>query len=91
MFYEDKVQVLDCNLVRLKDKVVDLQPYDKIIKFDDEIDIEIDTRMFADNDKDINDKNYVRYGDNILKIMTIKRYSDYVEVQLYTLESEVWY
>ncbi len=89
MFYEDKVQVLDCNLVRLKDKVVDLQPYDKIIKFDDEIDIEIDTRMFADNDKDINDKNYVRYGDNILKIMTIKRYSDYVEVQLYTLESEV--
>lgn len=89
MFYDKRVEVLDSNLVSLKTKMVDLQPYEKIIKFDDDIDIETDTRMFAESDKAINRDNYIRFGKQVLKIMNIKRYDDFVEVLLYTLESEV--
>lgn len=87
MFYEFQATILDANLTKIKSILIDFQNYDKTLKFNDDIEIDITNRAFADVDSSINLDNYITVNDITYKIMRVKVYDDYCEAWLYELDN----
>jgi hypothetical protein len=83
MFYDAEIKVLDKNLVEVKTMMGDLQPFDKVMKFEDGIEIEIYNRVFCDREPSINKESYLQIEGIKYKIMDIKKWSDYLELFIY--------
>ena len=87
MFYEYKADVLDSALTKIKTIKCDLQVYDKTLKFEDDIELDISNRIFSDIDSSINLDNYIKVDSTTYKILKVKKYDDYIETWLYELEN----
>ncbi len=83
MFDEKEMNVLDKDLTQLKTIKGDIQPYEKVMKFEDDIEIEISHRLFCDIEPLITDEGYLLIEGSLYKIMDIKKWSDYFEILLY--------
>ena len=66
----------------------DIQPYEKIMSFEDGIEVEITQRVFCDIILAIDDNSYLRINGRLCKVMNIKKYSDYLELWLYECERD---
>ena len=67
----------------------DVQPFSKSIAFEDGYQIDITSRLFCDIDDSINKESYVEIGDEMYKVMEIKKWDDYMEAYLYKLKRQV--
>lgn len=83
MFYDTEIKVLNNDLVEIKTIVGDLQPYEKVIKFEDNMEIEIKYRVFCDIEPSINDESYLMIKDNRYKVIEIIRWSDYLVISIF--------
>lgn len=83
MFYDTKIKVFDKNLVEVKTVMGDMQPYNKTIKFEDDIQLEITNRIFCDREPLITTMSYFLIEGMRYKVMDIKRWSDYLEILIY--------
>lgn len=88
MFYNTECDVLASNKVQLTKIQMDLQPYEKIIQFEDGIEIEITARAFCDKNPNISDTGYLMFGDKLYKIISLKEWSNYLECFLYLCECD---
>ena len=87
MFYEFQATILDAGLNKIKPILCDFQNFDKTLKFEDDIEIDITNRAFANVDSSINLNNYITVNDITYKIMRVKKYDDYMEAWLYELDN----
>ena len=83
MFYETEIKVLDKDLVEVKTLYGDMQPYDKIINFEDDIELEIKHRVFCRLDVSLTTDNYFLIEGTMYKAMDVKKWSDHYEVLIY--------
>lgn len=88
MFYDTESYVLDANEIKISKIMIDLQPFEKTIQYEDDIEIEITARVFCDKQSKIILSNYMLVGDTTYKIMHIKEWSDYLECWLYRCECD---
>ena len=86
MFYDTEGYILQSDMVQGKKIMVDFQPFEKTIQFEENIEIELTARMFCDKYPEIQDTSYVQIGDALFKIMHRKEWSDYLECWLYLCE-----
>lgn len=83
MFYDAEIKVLNKDLAESKTIYGDFQVYDKVIKFEDGIELEIRHRVFCDIEATINNEGYLLIEEVIYKIIDIKKWSDYLEIYIY--------
>lgn len=83
MFYDTEIKVLDKDLMEVNRVMGDLQPYDKVIRFEDDIELGINNRLFCDLEPSINNESYLWAEEALYKVMDIKKWSDYLEILLY--------
>ena len=88
MFYNDNGIILDIERNSFGTIQMDFQPYEKILQYEDEIEIEITNRMFCDKNEAISEEVYIEVNNNLYRIMKIKIWSDYLECWLYPCEDE---
>lgn len=88
MFYDMECSVLGEDKTKLIDIWADIQPYEKTLQFDDDIEVEITAKIFCDKVYEITNAGYFQYGDKVYKIMDIKEWSDYLECYLYQCECD---
>jgi hypothetical protein len=88
MFYNTECDVLDEEKGKLARMQIDLQPYEKTIQFEDGIEIDITARAFCDKDAKITDTGYLKTGDKLYKIISLKVWSNYLECFLYVCERD---
>lgn len=88
MFYNTECSVLDKDKSKLIDIWVDIQPYEKTLQYEDDIEVEITVRAFCDKISEITNYGYFQIGDKVFKIMNIKEWSDYMECFLYQCECD---
>lgn len=88
MFYNTECSVLDKDKSKLIDIWVDIQPYEKTLQYEDDIEVEITARAFCDKFSEITNYGYFQTGYKVYKIMSIKDWSDYMECFLYQCECE---
>lgn len=83
MFYDKKLSLLNEDLLEIKTIVGDIQPYSKIFKFEDDIELEVRDRVFCDIEPLITRTSYFLVEGVKYKVMDIKRWSDYLEILIY--------
>lgn len=88
MFYNTECSVLDKDKTKLIEVWLDIQPYEKTLQYEDDIEVEITARAFCDKIPEITEDGYLQIGDKIYKIMNIKGWSDYLECFLYQCECD---
>ena len=88
MFYNTECSVLDKDKSKLIDIWVDIQPYEKTLQYEDDIEVEITARAFCDKFSEITNYGYFQTWYKVYKIMSIKDWSDYMECFLYQCECE---
>ena len=88
MFYNTECSVLDKDKTKLLDIWVDLQPYEKTLQYEDDIEVEITARAFCDKFSEITNYGYFQIRDKVYKIINIKEWSDYMECLLYQCECD---
>nr|DAJ70587.1 MAG TPA: hypothetical protein [Caudoviricetes sp.] len=89
MFKDTQIEILDGSLKHIVNIDADVQPFDKTMQFEDNIEIEITQRAFCGIIPQIDDKSYLIINGKLYKIMKIKPYSDYLEFWLYECEREI--
>jgi len=89
MFYDTKAEIINSDFQNTGFIYADIQPYEKLILFEDEIEIAINKRAFCDIKPEINDYSYLRFDNELYKIMKIKIWSDYLELWLYECERDI--
>lgn len=67
----------------------DFQPFSKSITFEDDFQIEITNRLFCDIDSSIDENSYIEIEGIKYKVMSIKKWDDYLEIYLYRLKRQV--
>lgn len=82
MFYDVKAVFLDGAFAVLGNVLCDLQPYDKTVTFEDNIEILITKRAFCAPSPFVTDKSYLLIGERLFKIMHIKSWESYLELWL---------
>lgn len=88
MFCNTECYVLDKDEVQIAKIMMDLQPYEKTIQFEDGIEIDITARAFCDKNTNITDTGYLKVGNRQYKIISLKEWSDYLECFLYLCECD---
>lgn len=88
MFYDVEAFVLNENKEMLAKIMVDMQPYDKTMQFEENIEIDINYRVFCDNSEDITLSGYIMIDSKYYKIMHIRKWNSYLECWLYQCEGE---
>lgn len=88
MFYNTECYVLDKDEVQIAKIMMDLQPYEKTIQFEDGIEIDITARAFCDKNTNVTDTSYFKLGNRQYKIISLKEWSDYLECFLYLCECD---
>lgn len=88
MFYNTECDVLDIEKRQLVKMQIDLQPYEKTIQFEDGIEIDITARAFCDKNANVTDTGYLKTGDKLYKIISLKEWSNYLECFLYVCERD---
>lgn len=88
MFYNTECSVLDKDKTKLIEVWLDIQPYEKTLQYEDDIEVEITSRAFCDKIPEITEDGYLQIGDKTYKIMNIKGWSDYLECFLYQCECD---
>lgn len=88
MFYNTECYVLDKDEVQIAKIMMDLQPYEKTIQFEDGIEIDITARAFCDRNVNITNIGYLKVKDTLYKIISLKEWSDYLECFLYVCERD---
>lgn len=84
MFADTKLEILNsADLTVMKTIYADVQPYGKSISYEDGYTLEVTHRAFCDKDSLLGMGGYVRIGDQILIILDMEEWSDYVELHLY--------
>lgn len=90
MFYDTQIEIYDSPQTEsIKTICADVQPFEKSMLFEDDIEIEITKRAFCDIKPEINDGSYLRFNNMLYKIMKIKIWSDYLELWLYECERDI--
>lgn len=67
----------------------DFQPFSKSITFEDDFQIDITNRLFCDIDSAIDENSYIEIEGIKYKVMSIKKWDDYLEIYLYRLKRQV--
>jgi hypothetical protein len=88
MFYNTECDVLDAEKGQLVKMQIDLQPYEKTIQFENGIEIDITARAFCDKNTNVTDIGYLKTGDKLYKIISLKEWSNYLECFLYVCECD---
>lgn len=86
MFYDTESNVLDADKIQVYKVNTDIQPYDKTIQYEDDIEIEITHRVFCDKIPQVLLSHYFMVGNTIYKVIKIKEWSNYLECWLYQCE-----
>jgi len=86
MFYDTQIEILDGSFQKVCETDADIQPFEKAMSFEDNIEIEITKRAFCNVISQIDDNFYLRINGRLCKVMNIKKYSDYLELWLYECE-----
>lgn len=86
MFYDTKAYVLDANTKQSAVILVDIQPYDKTLQYEEGIEIDIIKRVFCDKNPNILETGYFQIADSRYKIIKIKEWNDCLECWLYLCE-----
>jgi hypothetical protein len=88
MFYNTESRVLNGDEVEVAKVMIDLQPYEKTMQFEEDIEIDITARAICDKHSKLLLSHYILVGDTLYKIMKIKEWSDYLECWLYQCEGD---
>ena len=88
MFYNTECNVLDKDKMNLIEIWVDIQPYEKTLQYEDDIEVEITARVFCHKISEVTKAGYFQMGDKVYKIIDIKEWSDYLECCLYQCECD---
>ena len=84
MFYDTKIEIyLNPEETPLKTIYADVQPYKGTVGFNYGLSLEISKRVFCDTDKQINEESYFKIDNAFYKVLTIKEWSNHMEVFLY--------
>ena len=86
MFRNIKAEILNSAFQKTAEINTDIQPFEKPMQFEDNVEIEITKRAFCEIVSQIDNQSYLRIGGKLYKIMKIKPYSDYLELWLYECE-----
>lgn len=84
-----KVYATPDSVSYIKSIDADVQPFSKSIVFEDGFQIDITSRLFCDIDDSITEESYVEFANEKYKVMDIKKWDDYLEVNLYKLQRQV--
>lgn len=88
MFYDTESYVLDSDRTQVCKINIDIQPYEKTIQYEDDIEIEIKARVFCDKIPQLTSSYYFLVGNTVYKIIKIKVWSNYLECWLYQCECD---
>lgn len=88
MFYNTECSALNKDKTKLIDVLIDIQPYEKTLQYEDDIEVEITARAFCDKAPEITETGYFQSTDKLYKIMKIKEWSNYLECLLYQCECD---
>lgn len=86
MFYDTECYVVDADKTKTYKMNVDIQPYEKTIQYEDDIEIDITHRVFCDKIPQLPSSHYFLIGNTIYKVIKIKEWSNYLECWLYQCE-----
>lgn len=86
MFFDTKVSILDGSFTKTGEALVDLQPFEKAISFEDGITIEVSKRAFFDASAAVDLACYLETATALYKVMELKRWDDFSVALLYECE-----
>lgn len=89
MFYDTRIEIYENLDSYIKTIYADVQPYSGTVGFNYGLSLEISKKVFCDVDKEINEEVYFRFENNFFKVLSIKVWSDYMEVYLYRCNRQV--
>lgn len=87
MFFDDRIEVID-NPSKATEQTMkaDLQEFETTITVDD-YNLDISKRLFCKADSPITLKSYIKYRNDLYKVIKIKNYDDdFLEIYLYKCE-----
>ncbi len=82
MFYDVKAVFLDGFFSVVCSLMCDIQPYDKTITFEDNIEVPVSKRAFCESNPLLDETGYLLIGELLFKIMHIKSWESYLELWL---------
>lgn len=83
MFDEKMMQLLDVKKNVIGEAVGTLQPYDKNMVFEGDIELHLSARGFCEHSSKIKEAHYITSDCHLYKIMVVKEWSERYEIQLY--------
>jgi len=89
MFYDTRIEIYENLDSYIKTIYADVQPYSGTVGFNYGLSLEISKKVFCDVDKEINEEVYFRFEDNFFKVLSIKVWSDHMEILLYRCNRKV--
>ena len=90
MFNDTKIEIYEnLDSAYIKTIYADVQSFTGTVGFNYGLSLEISKRVFCDIDKQINEEAYFKIEDNVYKVLSIKEWSDHMEVFLYRCKRKV--
>lgn len=85
MFYDTKIDIHKNFESSLCNKTIyaDVQPYSDTLGFNYGLSLQISNKVFCDIDKSINEEAYFKIENTFYKVLSIKEWSDHMEILLY--------
>lgn len=84
MFYNTKIEIYKTpDSTLLKTIYADIQPHYGVVNFDYGLSLEISNRVFCDITEEIDSNAYFKIDGSYYKVLSIKAWSDYMEVCIY--------
>lgn len=88
MFENKKAEIYNGSFVKTGEAPVDLQPYEKTVSFEDNIEIPVTQRVFCAKGLGIDLESYLEIQGTLYKVLSIKAWDDYDELWLYECERD---
>lgn len=86
MFENQIAEIYNGSFVKTGEASVDLQPYEKTLVFDDNIEIPITKRVFCAKGLSIDLESYLEIENILYRVLSIKAWDEYDELWLYECE-----